>query len=243
MEEQNRFFDVFPDLHLEGTVVPLFEGVRVRRVVTNAARTRLRIMVTSENWIKKKHIRKVENAIKSQLFKGQEMDARIIEKFDLPSVWTPSLFFDAYRSSMEYELREVSPLMLQAFLHSAIEFDEGGALITVEENPIYKWEEERLVAYIGKIFRDRAGFADFEVRVAHVSAGPASFDDDLYLAEAAHTESAAEEKAEKKGDYFWLNPGSVALPKEGNPKTYAVIEGRHIEIKTLDGEVFKVFDF
>ena len=50
-------------------------------------------------------------------------------------------------------------------------------------------------------------------------------------------------KAEKKHNYYWLNPGSIALPKEGNPGTYAVIEGRQIEIKDLEGNIVKTFDF
>ena len=35
-----------------------------------------------------------------------------------------------------------------------------------------------------------------------------------------------------------LNPGSVALPKEGHPPTYATIDTREILIKTLDGKVY-----
>lgn len=50
-------------------------------------------------------------------------------------------------------------------------------------------------------------------------------------------------KAKKKHDYYWLNPGSVSLPKDGNPGTYAVIEGRHFEIKDLEGNIVKTFDF
>ena len=36
-------------------------------------------------------------------------------------------------------------------------------------------------------------------------------------------------------DNIYLNPGSVSLPKEGNPKTYAVLENRVFTIKELDG--------
>ena len=45
--------------------------------------------------------------------------------------------------------------------------------------------------------------------------------------------------AEKLGDYNVLNPGSVSIPKEGNPPTYAVLEKGHFSIKTFDGEVVK----
>ena len=40
------------------------------------------------------------------------------------------------------------------------------------------------------------------------------------------------------GDGNWyINPGSAALPKEGNPRTYAVYENRAFTVKTIDGAV------
>ena len=44
-------------------------------------------------------------------------------------------------------------------------------------------------------------------------------------------------KIEKIGDVLCLNPGSITLPKENNPKTYASYENGVFEIKTLDGTV------
>ena len=45
-------------------------------------------------------------------------------------------------------------------------------------------------------------------------------------------------KIEEFGDgNFYINPGSVALPKEGNPRSYAVYENRTFTIKELDGKV------
>jgi putative phosphoesterase len=43
-------------------------------------------------------------------------------------------------------------------------------------------------------------------------------------------------RAEKKDNIFILNPGSVSIPKEGNPPTYAVYEDGRFTIRTLDGE-------
>ena len=43
----------------------------------------------------------------------------------------------------------------------------------------------------------------------------------------------------QESDYTYINPGSAALPKENNPKTYMVYERGVFEIKTLDGEVVK----
>ena len=37
-----------------------------------------------------------------------------------------------------------------------------------------------------------------------------------------------------------VNPGSAALPKEGHPPTYAIIDDASVEIKTFDGTVYQV---
>lgn len=46
-------------------------------------------------------------------------------------------------------------------------------------------------------------------------------------------------KAERAEDYVFLNPGSVSLPKEGNPNTYAVLEDGVFTIKTMEQETVK----
>ena len=48
--------------------------------------------------------------------------------------------------------------------------------------------------------------------------------------------------AENRGGILCVNPGSVSLPKGGNPKTYAIYNGKSIEIKTLLGETVKKID-
>ena len=35
---------------------------------------------------------------------------------------------------------------------------------------------------------------------------------------------------------FYINPGSVALPKEGNPRTYMIYENRTFSVKTISGD-------
>lgn len=45
--------------------------------------------------------------------------------------------------------------------------------------------------------------------------------------------------ARSAGAYFVLNPGSVALPKEGNPPTYAVLEEGRFRICDFDGNIVK----
>lgn len=46
-------------------------------------------------------------------------------------------------------------------------------------------------------------------------------------------------RAEKKDNIYFINPGSITLPKENNPHTYGVLEGNKFTIKDLEGNVFK----
>lgn len=46
-------------------------------------------------------------------------------------------------------------------------------------------------------------------------------------------------RAEKKGDYTFLNPGSVALPKEGNVPTYAILEDGVFSVRDFEGNIIK----
>ena len=39
-----------------------------------------------------------------------------------------------------------------------------------------------------------------------------------------------------QGDYTYINPGSAALPKENNPRTYAIYENRTFVIKDFTGK-------
>ena len=39
--------------------------------------------------------------------------------------------------------------------------------------------------------------------------------------------------------FTYLNPGSVSIPKEGTPHSYATLEGNRFAWKTLDGEVYR----
>lgn len=46
-------------------------------------------------------------------------------------------------------------------------------------------------------------------------------------------------KAEKMGNIYVINPGSITLPKENNPHTYGILEGKTFKIKDLEGNTYK----
>lgn len=44
--------------------------------------------------------------------------------------------------------------------------------------------------------------------------------------------------AKKLNGIYHINPGSIALPKEGHPPTYAVYEDKKITVKTFSGDCY-----
>lgn len=50
-------------------------------------------------------------------------------------------------------------------------------------------------------------------------------------------------KADRIGDYYVLNPGSVSIPKGGNPATYAILQDRLFQILDFDKNVVREIDF
>ncbi len=49
-------------------------------------------------------------------------------------------------------------------------------------------------------------------------------------------------KAVKEHSIHYLNPGSVSIPKEGNPNSYMIYENNCFTIKTLEGEVILTYE-
>lgn len=46
-------------------------------------------------------------------------------------------------------------------------------------------------------------------------------------------------RAEKKNGIYFLNPGSISLPKENNPHSYGLLEGDLFEIRDFQGNLIK----
>ena len=49
-------------------------------------------------------------------------------------------------------------------------------------------------------------------------------------------------RAEKREGYVLLNPGSVSIPKEGNPPTYGILENGIFSVKDFEDQVIKKLD-
>ena len=81
--------------------------------------------------------------------------------------------------------------------------------------------------------------------VTHGHHDPASYflkAEDVLLTGHTHVLKAVKKPLDQ-GGYTYLNPGSISLPKEENPRTYAMLEGRTFTVKTMDGGTLLSYDF
>ena len=242
MGDQARSFpETFPGLDLDPKIEELMEYVTVERVTVNSARTRLRVYVLSENWLKKTHLRRVEQAITEKMFRGEKVDVRLVERFRLSPSYTPENFFRVYRSSMLTELKEVSPVLMQAFLHTEMVFTgREELLLRLPDGPVYRREEERLLDYIEKIFCERAGFSALRIRTERYEPERSVLfeEDDRRIADKIR--HVSEEASGKRSS---VASAETKLPKkeEGNYRKAAVrasdpsvIYGRFFEDEPTD---------
>lgn len=62
---------------------------------------------------------------------------------------------------------------------------------------------------------------------------------DVLLHGHIHLPVAEKKEKEDGGYYYLLNPGSVSLPKGGNPNSYAVLTGNRYTVSDFDGNTIR----
>ncbi|NCC43402.1 MAG: hypothetical protein EOM18_07410, partial [Clostridia bacterium] len=121
---EKDFLDVFPQLKVEPQLEELLGVVKVMKVATNPQKNCLRVYIMSSQWIQKKYIYDLEEAISEQFFKGAPMKVKIIEKYHLSRQYTPENFLEVYRPSILLELKHYSILEYNMFATAQIEFSQ-----------------------------------------------------------------------------------------------------------------------
>ena len=155
---EKDFFDVFPHLKVNEKLEELLDMVSVTKVSCNPAKTHIRVYVKSERWIHKKHLFELEKEIERQCFPGIVITVTVIEKFSLSRQYTPKNFLEAYKGSMELELRNYNMLEYNLFKRSHIEFPDDNTLrMVLPDSVIAREKSEILVEYLHKVFCERCG--------------------------------------------------------------------------------------
>lgn len=152
------FFDVFPSLTVDGNLKKLLTETEVTKVGMNHDKTHLRVYLSSTRLIHKSDVYQLERAIESQLFKGRQMDVKIIEKYQLSEQYTPEKLLDLYKDSILEELRNYSLMEYNLLRTAKMEFkSETHMLLTLENTIIAQTRSHEIVEFLEKVICERCG--------------------------------------------------------------------------------------
>ena len=156
---EKEFLDVFPHLKVDAELEALLGAVKVMKVAVNPQKNCLRVYIMSSQWIHKKHIYHLEEAIREQFFENANLRVKIIEKFRLSRQYTPENFMEVYRPSILLELKRYSMLEYNLFATADISFPEPETMeLVMTDSVIAREKEGELIRLLEKIFCERCGF-------------------------------------------------------------------------------------
>ena len=183
MAETRPFKDVFSDIRVNETLSGLLDTVSVERVIFNRQKKILRVFLLCGSWIKKQYIYEIEKAIAEQILLEENLEVKVVEKFRLSGQFVPEKFYELYRPGMMLELKKNSPLLHELMRESTLEFpDPETIVLRMPENVAARLKGEELLAYLEKVFVERAGFhAEFEVRKKEGSQENVFEDDEEFI--------------------------------------------------------------
>ena len=152
------FREVFPDIQIDESIRGLLDQSAVSRVTMNESQTVMTVYLECDRLIHREIFDHVEEMIRSQLFPGQAVTVRIVEKFRLSGQYSARTLMPLYRDSIFYELRKYDRI-LYSVLHSAsMDFTDDDSLkLTIPEGSITDAVSRELTGILEKIFTQRCG--------------------------------------------------------------------------------------
>ena len=164
-----RFFEVFKTLKLPEDIGMYMENVEVTRVSKTSTNSLARVYIKNDRVISKKIIYRVEDALKKQIFRIQNMDVRIIDRYNLSKQYTPQTIMDVYYDSILFELEKYWTLEYNLLKNSTWEFEKNDLLVlTLEDGFLARTYADDLKEYFQLIFLNRFGF-EIDVEYKYVA--------------------------------------------------------------------------
>ena len=152
------FFEVFPTLVLNEDMQKMMSGIEVTKVSANRQKSVIRIFLYGTHLIPKADVFQMEKEIVRQLFKGQQINVKIIEKFRLSEQYSAQSLMDIYGDSIAEELRAYSLLLYNVYRTAKITFlAQNRMKMVLEDTMIARERSNELVQILEKIFCERCG--------------------------------------------------------------------------------------
>ena len=180
---EKKFFDVFPNLKLDGVQKDLFEQVVVERITSTRRKDILRIYIKSERLIEKDIVYNTEKEIKKQFFPKDDICIKIYEKFVLSEQYTPEKLMDIYRDCILLELKQCEHMLYTMFRQADIQFSQEDKMqLVLEDSVIARSKEDELICILDKVINERCGFkVKFEVLYKDAATSKYKEDDEIRI--------------------------------------------------------------
>ena len=129
------FFEVFSALRIDDQELKdNFADAEVVKVTKTSTNSLARVYVKSRHLIHKELVYKMEDILKSQVFRIKNMDVRIIDRYDLSKQYTPQKIMDVYYDSILFELEKYWTLEYNLLKNSKWTFEKEDELTLILED-------------------------------------------------------------------------------------------------------------
>ena len=152
------FFEVFPTLTVNDEIKKLLSEMEITKVSADRSKTSIRIYLFGTHLMQKTQVFFLEKEIARQLFYGQRMDIKIIEKYRLSGQYTAKRLMDVYKNSIACELKNYSLLLYNIYRKAEIAFPEESRMsLVLEDTLVAKEHAKELLEILEKIICERCG--------------------------------------------------------------------------------------
>lgn len=165
--DEKSFFEVFPTLELKKDITGIFAEAVVTHLVSNSARTSVKIYVRFKRLVGRSVIIYAENEIKRQIRPFFGASVSILERFELSGLHTPQTILEEYRDSILFELERQNMIKYQLFKDAEIEADDGHNIkMTLPDSFVARRFSGELAMLLSDMMENRFGF-DTEVEIVY----------------------------------------------------------------------------
>lgn len=154
------FKDVFPTLSFESsTLEELSKYIEVSRLSASKDFDKLTIYIKTDRLIDKMSLIDLEKNIKNSLFANRKILIKIVEKFNLASIYNPQNLYEAYKESIGFELKNYNRRYYLLFNSIKFTFEGTKVSMEIEDTGFNRSGMPELIRILEKIFIERCGIS------------------------------------------------------------------------------------
>ena len=116
------FREAFPDIQIEEHIRGLLDQSAVSRVTMNQSRTVMTIYLDCNRLIHREILDGIRESVRKQLFEGEGVSVRIVERFRLSGQYTAKTLLPMYQDSIFYEIKNYDRILYSLLRSAKIEF-------------------------------------------------------------------------------------------------------------------------